>query len=380
MAGVPSDSGALTGVREAQFYDESARRYDALVIVSFGGPEGMDDVEPFLDNVLRGLKLSRVAKARIAKRYAQFGGVSPIAAHTRDLVAAVQDELSARGLTLPVYLGNRNWHPVLPETLTAMEADGVARAAAFVTCTFGSYNGCRRYREDLHEATKDLCSPPVIDRLRYGYNHPGFIQAFTDRVRAALAEVPAGRRGRTPILFTAHSLPESTARNAPYVPQLREACRLVCVALGDRNSRRWRLVYQSNNARYGGERWLGPDISEALVAEQDCGARDVVVAPIGFVCDHLEVTLDLDQEARATADRIGINFVRAETVGTHSAFVGMIADLLQERLTEAPTRAALGRLGPSHDLCPSNCCRSGRPSPAGPSIGGSALPGRRWFR
>lgn len=370
----------MTGVRGAHFYDESARRYDALVIVSFGGPECMDDVEPFLDNVLRGLELSDAARHRIAERYARFGGVSPIAAHTRDLVAAVQDELSARGLTLPVYLGNRNWHPLLPETLKAMEADGVARAAAFVTSTFGSYNGCRRYRENLQDAIKNLRSPPVIDRLRYGYNHPGFIQAFTDQVRAALAEIPAERRSRTPILFTAHSLPETSTRNAPYVAQLREACRLVCTALGARNSRRWRLAYQSNNARYGGERWLGPDISDALVEEKDCGERDVIVAPIGFVCDHLEVTLDLDVEARATADRIGINFVRAATVETHPAFVGMIADLLQERSAKAPTRASLGRHGPSHDLCPSNCCPSGRASPSGPLVGESALPGRRWFR
>ena len=365
---------------EAPFVDQTARRYDALLIVSFGGPEGMEDVGPFLDNVLRGLKLSDHARRKIVERYAGFGGVSPIAEHTRNLVGAVQEEFARRGLALAIYLGNRNWHPFLSDTLRTMEADGIERATAFVTSTFGSYNGCRRYREDLEDATKNLHCPPVIDRLRYGYNHPGFIHAFTDQIRTALSEVPTERRGRTPILFTAHSLPESIARNAPYVAQLREACRLVCMSLGDRNSRRWRLVYQSNNARYGGERWLGPDISDAVVEERNRGEHDVVVAPIGFVCDHLEVTLDLDQEARATANRIGINFVRAGTVGTHPAFVGMIADLLQERSTEAPARAALGRHGPSHDLCPSNCCPSGRASPLSPSIGGSALPGRRWFR
>ena len=365
---------------EAPFVDQTARRYDALLIVSFGGPEGMEDVEPFLDNVLRGLKLSNTARRKIVDRYAGFGGVSPIAAHTRNLVSAARGELARRGLALPVYLGNRNWHPFLSDTLRTMEADGIERAAAFITSVFGSYNGCRRYREDLHHAAEGRREAPVIDRLRYGYNHPGFLQAFAGRVCSALAEIPPERRSRTPILFTAHSLPEATARNAPYVAQLREACRLVSLALRDQNPRRWRLVYQSNNARYGGERWLGPDICDALVEETERGERDVVAAPIGFVCDHLEVTLDLDQEAKAAADKAGINLVRAGTVGTHPAFVAMICDLLRERSEVNAERVALGRHEPSHDLCPSNCCLSGRPGLPGTAVCGSPLPGPRWFR
>ena len=365
---------------EAPFADPTARRYDALLIVSFGGPEGMADVEPFLDNVLHGLTLPEAARRKVADRYARFGGVSPIAAHTRNLVAAVEEELARRGFALPVYLGNRNWHPFLSDTLRTMAADGIGRSAAFVTSMFSSYNGCRRYREDLHHATDGLEQAPAIDRLRYGYNHPGFLKAFADRVHSALAEIPAERRSRTPILFTAHSLPEAAARAAPYVAQLREACRLVSLSLGDRNSRRWRLVYQSNNARYGGERWLGPDICDAVVEEKDRGEQDVVVAPIGFVCDHLEVTLDLDQEAKNAADAAGINLVRAGTVGTHPAFVAMVCDLLQERSEPGSERIALGRHGPSHDLCPSNCCLSGRPGQPGAALGGSPLPGPRWFR
>ncbi len=365
---------------ESPFADQTARQYDALLIVSFGGPEGLADVEPFLDNVLHGLKLSDSARRKIDDRYRRFGGVSPIGQHTRDLVRAVRDELERRGLALPVYLGNRNWHPLLPDTLRTMKADGIRRAAAFVTSIFGSYSGCRRYREDLHLAADGLQQAPTIDRLRYGYNHPGFVAAFTDQVRSALAEIPEERRTRTPILFTAHSLPETAARNAPYVAQLREACRLIALALGDRNPRRWRLVYQSNNARYGDERWLGPDICDAVAEECERGERDVVVAPIGFVCDHLEVTLDLDVEAGAAADAVGLNLIRAGTVGTHPAFVGMIPDLLRERSETATERIALGRHGPSHDVCPANCCPSGRPGQPRPAVCGSPLPGSRWFR
>ena len=356
-----------------RLFDEGANRYDALLVVSFGGPEGMADVMPFLDNVLRGLDLPDPARRRIAARYERFGGVSPINAHTRALVAALRDELGRHGPALPVYWGNRNWHPLLPDTLRRMEADGVERALAFVTSTFGSYNGCRKYREDLHDAVRDLERPPVIDRLRHGYNHPGFIAAFAERSEEALAAIPAERRGDAAVLFTAHSLPESAARRAPYVGQLEEACELVADGLRLAPARR-RLVYQSRNARYGDGEWLGPDVREALAEERERGATDVVVAPIGFVCDHLEVVLDLDIEAKERADELGLNLVRAATVGTHPAFVGMVRDLVRERMTESPVRAALGSRGPSHDLCPSDCCPSGRPGPAKPALGGHPLP------
>ncbi len=367
-------------MNESPFFDSVARKYDALLIVSFGGPEGMADIEPFLDRVLEGLHLSGPARRKIADRYARFGGVSPIAAHTRSLVQATRDELARRGAALPVYLGNRNWHPLLADTVRTMAADGIVRAGAFVTSMFSSYNGCRRYREDLHEAAAGLASAPAIDRLRYGYNHPGFITAFTDQVRTALAALSAAHRPHAPILFTAHSLPEAAARKAPYVAQLKEACRLVSEALQDRGPRRWRLVYQSNNARYGGEPWLAPDICDALREERARGERAVVVAPIGFVCDHLEVTLDLDEEARAAAAETGLEFVRAGTVGTHPAFVGMICGLLGERSTAGADRPALGRHGPSHDLCPSNCCPSGRPGPVRSAACQSPEPGPRRLR
>ena len=354
-------------------FDGGANRYDALLVVSFGGPEGMADVMPFLDNVLRGLDLPDPARRRIAARYERFGGVSPINGHTRALVAALGEELGRHGPALPVYWGNRNWHPLLSDTLRRMEADGVGRAIAFVTSTFGSYNGCRKYREDLHEAVRGLERPPVIDRLRHGYNHPGFITACTERVEEALAAVPAERRGDAAVLFTAHSLPESAARRAPYVGQLEEACELVAAGLARPPARR-RLVYQSRNARYGAGEWLGPDVREALAEEKERGATDVVVAPIGFVCDHMEVVLDLDVEAKERADELGINLVRAATVGVHPAFVAMVRDLVRERMTESPERAALGSRGPSHDFCPADCCPSGRPGPPKPALGGHPLP------
>ena len=354
-------------------FDDGANRYDALLVVSFGGPEGMADVMPFLDNVLDGLRLPDAAKRRVAARYERFGGVSPINAHTRALIAALREVLERDGPAVPIYWGNRNWHPLLPDTLRRMEADGIERALAFVTSTFGSYNGCRKYREDLHEAVRDLKRPPVLDRLRHGYNHPGFIAAFTERVAESLAVIPKERRDDAAVLFTAHSLPESAARRAPYVGQLREACELVAAGLQGPPAH-CRLVYQSRNARYGSEEWLGPDVREALAEEKERGAADVVVAPIGFVCDHLEVVLDLDVEAKERADELGLNMVRAATVGTHPAFVGMIRDLVRERMTENPARAALGSRGPSPDFCPSDCCPSGRPGPAKPALCGHPLP------
>lgn len=354
--------------RDPASFDAAARSYDAVLIVSFGGPEGPDDVLPFLDNVLRGLAVGDATKARIAKRYETFGGISPINAHVRAFIAALQKTLDRTGPALPVYWGNRNWHPLLGDTLAQMEADGIERAIAYVTSLFSSYSGCRKYREDLHEAAAKLTRPPIIDKLRLGFNHLGYIEAASERVGETLRRVPAERREQTPVLFTAHSLPESMARHATYETQLSECCRLVGDAL---EHPRWQLVYQSNNARYGRESWLGPDVSEAIESLAAEGTEDVVVAPIGFVCDHLEVVLDLDVEAAATARRAGINMLRAPTVGTHPAYVAMVRDLIVERMTANPARHALGALGPSHDICPADCCLSGRPGPAKPTLCGA---------
>jgi protoporphyrin/coproporphyrin ferrochelatase len=341
--------------------------YDALLVVSFGGPEGPDEVLPFLDNVFRGLPISPETRSRVAKRYEAFGGVSPINSHTRSFIKALQHELDAHGPALTIYWGNRNWHPLLPDTLAQMAHAGVRRALAYVTSTFSSYSGCRKYREDLYEAVKDLPNPPRIDKLRVGYNHPGFIEAMSDRVSAALESLPRAERAAAPLLFTAHSLPESMARTSPYLEQLEASCELVSETV---EHEPWRLVFQSNNASYGREPWLGPDITEALRAVKAEGATSVVVAPIGFVCDHMEIVLDLDVEAAAVARSLGLNMARAATVGTHPAYVAMVRDLMIERMTDDAPRRALGALGPSHDRCAADCCLSGRPGPAKPALCG----------
>jgi ferrochelatase len=354
---------------DPNFYTSAARAYDAVLVVSFGGPEGPDDVMPFLENVFRGLRVTDETKEKIAARYQGFGGVSPINAHTRNFIAALEKLLASEGPALPIYWGNRNWHPLLPDTIQQMAADGIEHAAVYVTSTFSSYSGCRKYREDLFEATDGVPGAPALDKLRVGFNHPGFIEAAADRVAAAVERLPAQLREPARVLFTAHSLPESMAAEAPYVDQLTDSCRSVAerLGLGD-----WSLVYQSNNARYGGEPWLGPDIIEALTVERAARRDAVVVAPIGFVCDHMEVVLDLDVDAAAHAEKLGLKMVRAETVGTHPAYVAMVRDLIVERMTASTARQVIGALPPKHDFCPADCCRSGRPGPAKPSLCGAA--------
>jgi protoporphyrin/coproporphyrin ferrochelatase len=341
--------------------------YDALLVVSFGGPEGPEDVLPFLDNVFRGLRVSPETVSHVAKRYEAFGGVSPINAQTRAFIKALQHELDAHGPALPIYWGNRNWHPLLTDTLAQMAHAGVRRALAYVTSTFGSYSSCRKYRENLYEAVKDLPDPPRIDKLRAGYNHPGFIEAMSDRVAAALKTLPRAERASAPLLFTAHSLPESMANASPYRQQLNQSCELVSSAVGHE---RWQLVYQSNNASYGREPWLAPDISEALRSVKDAGATAAVVAPIGFVCDHMEVVLDLDVQAAGVAQDIGLRMIRAGTVGTHPAYVAMVRELMIERITGDAPRRTLGTADLSHDRCPADCCLSGRPGPVKPALAG----------
>jgi ferrochelatase len=361
----------MTEQLDTRFYDLEAHDYDAVLIVSFGGPEGPDDVMPFLDNVFRGLRVTEETKQRIAARYQDFGGISPINGHTREFIAALQALLDAEGPTLPIYWGNRNWHPMLGDTLQQMARDGVKRAAAYVTSTFSSYSGCRKYREDLFEAVQGVEGAPDIDKLRVGFNHPGFIAAVTDRLDEAREKLPASARDAARLLFTAHSLPESMAANSPYVDQLEDSCAESAAAAGFAD---WRLVFQSNNARYGGEPWLGPDISDALEEEAANGVEHAIVMPIGFVCDHMEVVLDLDVDAAKRAEAAGINMIRAGTVGAHADYVAMVRDLIVERMADSTDRKTVGKLEPKHDFCPADCCLSGRPGPTRDSLCGAADP------
>jgi ferrochelatase len=347
-----------------------SRPYDALLVVSFGGPDGPEDVLPFLENVLRGRNVPRERMLEVAEHYYQFGGRSPINDQNRALIAAIEIELATHGRKLPIYWGNRNWHPLLPDTLRKMAADGVQRALAFVTSAYSSYSSCRQYRENIAAAQELVAaggppaderqasrlSPPQVDKLRAFYNHPGFIEPMVQNTRAALERIPAERRQDAELVFTAHSIPSAMATTSRYEEQLREASRLVADGVG--SDVKWNLVYQSRSGPPQ-QPWLEPDICDFIESRyQKSPLKDLVVVPIGFISDHLEVAYDLDTEARGLCEQLGINMVRAATVGTHPRFVQMIRELIEERMSESPERLALGSLGPSHDVCPEDCCLS----------------------
>ena len=335
--------------------------YDAFLLVSFGGPERMEDVMPFLANVLRGRSVPEERLRAVAAHYERFSGVSPINAQNRALLEALRAEFDRHGLRLSLYWGNRNWHPLLPDTMKRMADDGISRAIAFVTSAFSSYSSCGQYLEDIARARAAVGErAPRIDKVRAFYNHPGFIEAMSDRVRAAFEQLPAGRRAAARLAFTAHSIPLAMASGCAYVAQLEEACRLVAAGAGRAE---WGLAYQSRSGALH-QPWLEPDILDHLRVLRDQGATDVVVAPIGFVSDHMEVRYDLDLEARGRAEELGLNLVRAGTAGSHPRFVSMVRELVEERQRGAPERPALGTLGPVPDVCPEDCCPAGSGRPA----------------
>jgi ferrochelatase len=325
--------------------------YDALLVVSFGGPEGMEDVIPFLENVLRGRNVPRERMLSVAHHYEMFGGVSPINQQNRNLIAALEKELGQNGPNLPIYWGNRNWHPLLPDTLARMARDGVQNALAFVTSAYSSYSSCRQYLQNISDAQTAVgLSAPRVEKLRAFYNHPLFIQANIDHIRSALGQL--GDNASANLVFTAHSIPESMAVNCDYVVQLAEAAGLIAKALEIDN---WQLVYQSRSGSPA-QPWLGPDVTDHLKTLHLEGVRNVVVAPIGFVSDHMEVVYDLDYEAQRVANELGMKMVRAATAGTHPGFVKMIRELMLERIDDAPVRF-VGSLGARPPFCAPDCCR-----------------------
>jgi len=342
-------------------------RYDALLLLSFGGPEGPDDVMPFLRNVVRGRDVPAERLEQVAEHYRRFGGVSPINAQNRALLARVRAELAEHGPRLPVYWGNRNWHPLVEDTVARMREDGVRRALAFVTSAYSSYSGCRQYQEDLDRA-RAAAGPgaPVLDKIRHYFDHPGFVEPNADAVRAALGTLPAPLRTGARLVFTAHSIPTAMDRaSGPdpgagpsggrlYSAQLRQAGRLVAEAVRGPGAE-FDLAWQS---RSGPARvpWLEPDINDHLATLAQAGERAVVVSPVGFVSDHVEVLWDLDEEAAATAAKLGLAFARADTVGTDPRFIDMVRELVLERLDPTTPRRALSPLGPAHDRCPPGCC------------------------
>lgn len=343
-----------------RFQDEG-REYDAIFVVSFGGPEGVDEVVPFLENVTRGRNIPRERLEEVGEHYFMFDGVSPINAQNRALIDALRAELDEHGIDLPIYFGNRNWAPYITDTMQQMKDDGVKRAITFFTSAYSSYSGCRQYRENIVEAQGIVGEDaPRFDKIRVFYNHPNFIEVNAEAVQKALDEFPAAERDGVHVAFTAHSIPMGMARNSDYEVQLQEAARLVAEAVGIQN---WQLVYQS---RSGPPQvpWLEPDIVDHVEALHEQGVDKLVIAPIGFISDHMEVMFDLDVEAKDKADELGMKMARAGSAGTHPRFVSMIRELIQERMTENPERRCMGDRGPNHDVCPINCCMPGtRPRP-----------------
>ena len=354
--------------------------YEALLLVSFGGPEGSDDVIPFLERVLKGRRVPRERMMEVAEHYHHFGGVSPINGQNRALISALQEALDARGLSLPVYWGNRNWHPLLADTVGRMAADGIRQALAFVTSPYSSWSNCRQYLENIEDARSDAGpGAPEIDKIRPFFNHPGFIDTMAARVRSALDHLPGDRRPRAHLVYTAHSIPLAMAGGCAYEAQLREASRLISERVGASS---WALTFQSRSGPPT-QPWLEPDVCDYIrsfheTAAADQADRDIVVIPVGFISDHMEVVYDLDVEARVCCDELGVRMVRAETAGTHPRFVDMIVELVEERLSPATagpaaasrsaavsrpaaaSRSAVGVLGPWPDLCPPDCCPPGR--------------------
>jgi len=342
--------------------------YQAILIVSFGGPEQRADVIPFLENVLRGKDVPRERMLAVAEHYYHFDGKSPINEQNRNLIADLKKELAEHHIELPVYWGNRNWHPLLADTLEQMKKDGVKKALAFFTSAFSSYSGCRQYRENIAAAREAVGEgAPVVDKLRMFFNHPGFIEAVADSTAQGLRQLSEEERTNAKLVFTAHSIPLSMAQSSQYQPQLEEASLLVAERVAvERDGRSdFDLVYQSRSGPPT-QPWLEPDILDFLREYKRGGANDpVLIVPIGFVSDHMEVLYDLDTEAKGLCAELGLRMVRVPCAGMHPRFVSMIRELIEERMSVDKgslnvERPALGSLPASHDVCAADCCPAPR--------------------
>lgn len=355
--------------------------YDTVLLLSFGGPDGPDDVMPFLRAVTAGRGVPDERLAEVAEHYHHFGGRSPINGQNRALLAALRDELDRRGLDAEVLWGNRNWKPYVTDVLRDAHARGSRRIVTIMTSAYSSYSSCRQYREDLAGALLTLAGEGIeldvdlqVDRVRQYYNHPGFVRPMVRSTVDALADLPAGSH----IAFVTHSIPDAMdAVSGPdgqaYSRQHRDLSCTIAAAVADELGAEvpWTLVYCSRSGSPH-QPWLGPDVGDHVRALAEQGVPGVAVVPIGFVSDHMEVVYDLDTEARDVAQDVGLPFVRAATVGTHPEFVAGLVDLLLERAAQArgeePARPVLGELPPVHVVCPVGCCpnaRSDRPAACG---------------
>lgn len=321
--------------------------YDAVVVLSFGGPEGPEDVLPFLHNVTRGREIPESRLVEVAEHYQAFGGISPINGQNREFVRHLSAELERRGLDLPVLFGNRNWHPYLVDTLATAVECGYSRILALVTSAFSSYSGCRQYLEDIEGAVASIDAETTlaVDKIRPFYNSSGFIGAIQDNLRETLEAFDED----VLILFTAHSIPRSMANNCEYEEQLREACLLVMDQFDDNP---WKLVFQSRSGP-STQPWLEPDICHAI---EGSDRSNIVACPIGFVSDHMEVLFDLDLDAKNACEVRGIKFGRVAAVGTNPIFVSGITDLIEQRCGTMQQVVTLGVRGEWTDHCELDCC------------------------
>jgi protoporphyrin/coproporphyrin ferrochelatase len=335
--------------------------YDAILIISFGGPEGMDDVMPFLQNVAGGRQIPPERLKQVACHYEVVGGVSPINKELRAMIAALKSKLREQGPQLPVYWGNRNWHPFLRDTLAEMKQNGVRKALAFVTSAYSSYSGCRQYLEDIATALSLIGeAAPQVDKIRPFYNHPLFVETNANNLQAAVSKIPLSGRDSLQVAFSAHSIPVSMAGCCRYVAQLEEICALVAAKAGIND---WQLVFQSRSGPPA-VAWLEPDILDHIRRLASRSVRELLIHPIGFLHDHMEVVYDLDHEAKALGREIGINMHRVATAGCADGFIEMIRQLILERVEGRTQRPFLGELGALPDNCAADCCRSGTSQPA----------------
>ncbi len=308
--------------------------FDAFLLVSFGGPEKREDVIPFLENVLRGRNVPRERLLEVAEHYYHFDGVSPINRQCEELLAALRIEFAEHGLNLPLYWGNRNWHPMLADTVERMRADGIHHALALATSAYGSYSGCRQYREDLDRVCAAVPGAPAIDKLPPFFDHPGFIAAAAARLSEALTRLPGAE-----IVYTAHSIPVSMAQSSPYERQLRATCAQIHQQCGVTGTPT--LAFQSRSGPPG-QPWLEPDIGDYI---RQTAAKRLIAVPVGFLSDHMEVLYDLDTEAAELARARGIEFVRAGTVGTHPSFITAIRQMVESAIQNGIT------------ACQPDCCK-----------------------
>jgi protoporphyrin/coproporphyrin ferrochelatase len=339
--------------------------YQALVLVSFGAPERSEDVMPFLRRVSAGRGIPEERIAAVAEHYYAAGGASPLNARCRQLMEALGRQLAGAGgsADLALYWGNRNWHPLLDDTVAQMRDDGIERALAFVTSAYGGYSSCRQYLDDIDTARRRVGDgAPVVEKLRLYYNHPGWVEPWAANLAHALGTNRTGRppdvqaddqRTGVEVVFTAHSVPAALAATSPYVEHVTEAARLVAERAAVSS---WQLAWQSRSGPPSTP-WLGPDIGQVIAAST---AATTVVVPIGFVCDNMEIVHDLDLEAAAIAKEKSANLVRVPTVSDSPAFVKMVLELVQERLDPDAPRLVVGRYGAWPDTCPLGHCPRGR--------------------